>query len=347
MDGRPSTQADGSFEILDVSSNLFFGLAAGAQGYRGQLVEGVDPLEPDLTIRIARLKDDGPHKTLSGRVVDLQGEPVSGAVVTVGTVVYQNGRLRGPDEGITPATVTDARGDFLLSVNSPLRSLVLKTRAAGFAAVDTGGFDVGRPNQVIRLGPGASLAGTVMYDGKPVSGLHLEIVQADRSIGNVITPEEITTDANGSFRFDNLPPNIDYSICSLIGQSGAAALPVTIVAAPDHGQLAELGDVDAQPAHQLRLRFITKDRSPLPPAAGFFISRSKSWQAYREPLPEAPTVNSIVGGLAPEVIHLGIRIPGFEVVQTEPRVQVDLNNSLVFFSASEQSITVVLDKKAQ
>ena len=266
----------GKFQIDNVSTKLFFGLAAGVQGYQGQLLDDVDPLEPDLTLHIKRLEKLDPDHTLSGRVVDLEGDPVSGAVVSVGTVFYQSGPIRGPDEGITPATVTDSDGNFALTARTPVRQMTLKIRAPRYAAVDVNSMLPGRDGPPIPIGPGASLMGRLMLEGKPVSGIKLELVQEDRGIGNVVTPQQIVTAEDGSFRWDHLPPGIDYAIYSLTGQDHDAALPVTIAPVPASGMLADLGDVEAQHSQRLKFRFVTTGNEPIPDGSYCYLSRSRA-----------------------------------------------------------------------
>lgn len=334
----------GKFQIDSVSTKLFFGLAAGAHGYQGQLLDDIDPLEPELTLNIKRLEKADPEQTLAGRVVDLQGRPVPGAVVSVGTVFYQSGPIGGPDEGITPATVTDAEGKFRLTARTPVRQLALKIRASGFAAVDVNSMRPGRDGKPIVIGPGASLMGRLLLNGKPAAGLKLGLVQEDRGMGNVVTPQTMVTAEDGSFRWDQLPPGVDYVIYSLIGQDHKAALPVTIAPAPASGMLADLGDLEAQRSHRLTVQFITADKQPIAEKSYCSLSRNRAWHSYRQFIPTKEGKAIVFEGLASEVTGLGIRVPGYEVSKSVPFCQIDLNRRLNLYPTDEQTITITLEK---
>jgi hypothetical protein len=341
------TGDDGRFEIEGVSDKLLFGLAAGSLGFQGQLLENVDPLTPDLSLRLTRLKVMDPDQMLTGRVVDSRGAPVSGVTITTGPVFYQSGAVGGTNQNITPATVTDAEGNFTIFVGTPVRQLTLKFRTPGFAPTDVSTLRVGRDNPPIKLLPGSSLMGRLVREGSPVGGLNLEVVQEDRRIGNVVTPLQVTTADEGTFRLDQLAPGIDYAIYSLIGQDHRSAMPVTLASAPASGMLADLGDIETHPAHRLTVKFRTEEGAPIPSGSSCYLSRRNAWHSDRRSIPVRPDALVVFEGVAREVKGLGIRVPGYEVAHSDPFCQIDLNRKLNVYSDSDRSITVTLRKTPQ
>ncbi|TWU41081.1 carboxypeptidase-like regulatory domain-containing protein [Novipirellula artificiosorum] len=339
------TDADGKFHFEGVSSDLFFGLTAGALGYQGALARDVDPLEPDLTLRIAKLDDVDPGETLAGKVVDLQGNAISGAMITVGTTHYLDGSLTGPGRQITPATVTDADGQFALTVRAAIRSTTLKVRVPGFAPQDVVGMQRGRTGQVIQMGPGGSLMGRMLLDGKPVSGMKLGLVQMDRRIGNVVTPDEIVTAADGMFRWDNLPPAADYAIYSQFEQLSDAALAVSIVTVPADGELADLGEIAAQKSHGLKIQIVMSDGAEVPEGSFCYLTRSKAAHSAKEPLSSTSLQSVAFDGLATEVVEIGVRIPNYEIESSDPPSQIDLNGRLQRWSDHDETIVIQMRKR--
>ncbi|MFO7460082.1 MAG: hypothetical protein R6X07_05605, partial [Desulfatiglandales bacterium] len=107
----------------------------------------------------------------------------------------------------------------------------------------------------------ASIGGRLMLDGEPMAGIKLGIVQEDRRRVTSVTAQETSTNDDGFFSFENLPPSRDYAIYTLLDQTAVCALPISLVQAPANGQVAELGDIETQSSESLKISVRTGDKS--------------------------------------------------------------------------------------
>ncbi|MGB7325989.1 MAG: hypothetical protein WBD31_14035, partial [Rubripirellula sp.] len=233
-------------------------------------------------------------------------------------------------------------GKFALRIVTPIRRIALELGAGGFASVTANSAMPGKPLRDMQLPRGSSLGGRLVVDGKPATGVDLELVQSDRSAGSVVTPMRVTTDANGQFRWNHLAPSTEYSIYSLVDQDADATLPTTLVETPAAGTFADFGDVPAKKGHRVVLRFITEDRKPVPPGAYCYLSRSTAWTSGRQSIPEKFASTVRFNAVPTEVIAVGIRVPGYEVVNVQPECQVDLNGRHAIFCDEDNSLTFTL-----
>lgn len=186
--------------------------------------------------------------------------------------------------------------------------------------------------------------GRLIVDGEPVAGLTLEIVQQDRSMGNLVTPQQTTTAENGTFRLDFLPPTTEFIIYSPIGQSTDAALPVTLLTTPQSGLLADLGDVATEPARQITVKLVTLDGQSIPTGARCYLKQKHASSPDFKTLAPADRETLTFQGVAPEVVELAVLVPGYEVIQSDPFCQVDMNRRLNLNVVNDQTLTIALKK---
>ena len=329
---RTRTGADGHFALRGLSSKLLFSLAAGGVGFQAVISEHFDPTDrPDIELQIEAISESPDRTVVSGKVLSRAGEPIVGAEVRTRTVYRTNGVIGGRERNVTPLTLTDLDGSFRITVGSNVRAVDVRAVATGYAPSDqkwerTG---VGLGAQALRfnLGPGASIGGQLVYDGKPVPGVELGLVQRNRTVGNIVTPTEVSTDASGRFRFDRLPPNIDYAVYTHVGQAATAALPVSLVRAPGHGELASLGSVAASRPRRLTIQVRTESGERLPKHSHVYLSRRDAWKGTKLDLARMPIARVTVDDLAAESFKLRVRVPGYEVVRTVPPMNLDLNRA--------------------
>lgn len=156
-----------------------------------------------------------PGQELRGRVVLNDGSPVPNALVGVLQDAWLNGDIR--------TTTADAEGFYYLpSVQFGGQAILLAKVPGWVPALAT----VGAPNapgsdaggQDIVLSPAAELAGTILgRNGRPVSGAWLRLHPSGSSqlINAVMWMRgdlETWTESDGSFRFPDLIPHIQYQL---------------------------------------------------------------------------------------------------------------------------------------
>lgn len=199
------TDAQGRFSFSDLNGDDYWSFSADHPQYAWQYQHEHRlriPAGPEsLPIRLTLAE---PH-TLRGRVVDAEGRGVAGVEIVLtnqklpGDASYLAGH--GYQDGLV--ATTGEGGRFTIDRLRPgLAEFILKhpdyAMAFASATVDAGGdpstFTVHR---------GLTLEGRVVYDGKPVSRVPLE-VEVGEEYG-LETELEVRTNAQGRFRIEHVP----------------------------------------------------------------------------------------------------------------------------------------------
>lgn len=325
---RTITDAEGKFSIPQLSSGLLFSLAAGAPGFQGEVSEHFDPAAaPEIKLQLESLPSDPKVGRVVGKVVDLSGEPIVGAEVRSHNIFRDNGIGGGSDPTVTPLTLTDSEGHFEMSVGRHIQWIDLRVSAAEHAPAQQRWSRSDEGEWMITLGAGAGLRGKLVLGETPVAGVEIGLVQKNRMMGAIVTPQEVFTDETGAFAFDLLPPGLDYAIYTHTDQDAAAVLPVSLVEIPEHGQAADLGEIQAQHPRRLTITVTTTDGSPLPKDSYVYVGRRYGWRGAQLKLEQRPTCTVTLTDVGAEEFEIALRTRGYEVSETSPKLNVDLNNS--------------------
>lgn len=323
---RTLTDQQGRFTISGVSPKLLFTLAAGGAGYQGLVSEYYDPAkQPAIELKLDSIQESPEVKTVTGRVVDSSGNPIAGAEVRSRTIYRTTGRIGGSDDAVTPLTLTDSDGNFQITNGNHIRAIDLRVVAAEYAPNEATWQRGGDQGLQIALNHGASIRGRLMAADAPLVGVEVGLVQRNRTIGNIVTPREVSTDADGCFQFDQLPPEMDYTLYTHTGQGASGALPVSLVAAPRHGQRADLGDLSTQKPHRLKVIVRTEDGKALPPKSTVYVGRSDAWRGTSVILEQSSKVTVEINDMSDEVYTVSARVPGYQIIQVQPALNKDLN----------------------
>ena len=147
-----------------------------------------------------------------GQVVGLDGKPVSQVAVVSHTPrqwVELEANLNVKPNAPGPIKRTDAQGKFGLPERSePYR--ILFAHESGVASVDH--ETLIRSEGEVALQPWATVTGTLVVDGKPMANeqvrLHVNTFNWSyrRFAPGLSSDRAVVTDANGVFRFENVPP---------------------------------------------------------------------------------------------------------------------------------------------
>lgn len=343
---RVRTDAEGQFVIEGLSPSLLFSLAAGAPGYQGRVSEHFDPaLAPEIELTLDQLSDAKDATRIRGKVIDKDGQPIVGAEVRTHEVQVAN-RISGSDPSVTPLTLTNAEGNFEAAVGEMVSRVALRVSAPACAPVEVNWERSSSKDLQVQLLRGASVRGQLVLQGKPLASIELGLVQMDRTIGHIVTPMKVSTDNSGNFQFDQLPPGLDYALYTHTGQTSSGVLPVSVVAAPGNGQLADLGPVPAQLPRTLSISVRTQDGSPIPEKSSVYVSRYSAWEGSRLPLPHEPTASVELNDVSREKYSISVLAPGYRVAETIPNVSPDLNRQYPVFVDGKASLTLILAPNA-
>jgi RNA polymerase sigma factor (sigma-70 family) len=213
-----------------------------------------DPPSP----AVARVEvPDARTQVVTGRVLDADGRPVPHAAVTALVRRPWQPNDRELHDAIVARATTDAAGRYAVPVPSdlptldPARRVTLLAHAAGHAP---GAGEVslrGKPAATeLRLPAGTAAHGRLLApDGRPAAGVRLTVVRLGRAARGSDGgdnpppgwPSDSTTDADGRYRLDGLPPgemfwlqvqDDRYARTSFAATAGAAEPPPVALAEP-------------------------------------------------------------------------------------------------------------------
>ncbi len=343
---RTLTDDEGRFQIEGLSSKLLFRLAVGGSGYQGLLTDHFDPLEnPSVDLQLETLPVLPGITRTWGSVVDLDGKPIPRAEVRSQVIQRGNTFTSLPDPTVTPLTLTDDEGRFEFTAGKGIDSIEFRVVAPGFAPAQLFWSPADDDEPRAELGSGASFRGRLMLDGQPLSHVVLGLVQKNRFVPNLVTPAEISTDSDGSFRFDNLPPDRDYALYTHTGQNAKGVLPVSVVMAPDHGEQADLGDIQAQSPARLSITVSSEDGGPLPDKSRVYIGRRDAWWGSDFDLSHQSSKEVSIDDASRELFQVSVRVPGYDVIETQPFMNADMNGSYIVDVGDNTEVSFVLRKQ--
>ena len=211
--GSATSAADGSFRVEQIVYGHTYRLIADAPGYARAFVD-LPPLEPGQVIEPVRLVLTRGRSVL-GKVVDTEGNPVTGAQVELRWPLDQSD-FRSPLDTPATAAATDDQGSFTLPATAPGEYEVgvshseYSQRPATRVDVPAGesDFEIGD----FTLVAGATIDGVVTgAEEKPVAGATVLSRGAYRAGGS--PTRTARTDAEGRFRLDGLSSDLaDLSV---------------------------------------------------------------------------------------------------------------------------------------
>ena len=343
---RSLTDDNGRFRIEGLSSKLLFRLAIGGSGYQGLLTDPFDPLEePSIELQLEMLPALPGITRAWGTVVDLDGKPIPRAEVRSQVVQRGNTFSSAADPTVTPLTLTDDEGRFEFTAGKGIDSIEFRVVAPGFAPAQLFWSPAEDDVPKAELGRGASFRGRLMLDGKPLPHVVLGLIQKNRFVPNLVTPAEVSTDSEGSFRFDNLPPDRDYALYTHTGQNAKGVLPVSVVLAPAHGEQADLGDIATQSPARLSVTVSTEDGSPFPEKSRVYVGRRDAWCGSNFNLSSQSSEEVTIDDASRELFQVSVWIPGYDVIRTQPFLNADFNGAYVVDVGDNTSVGFVVRKQ--
>jgi protocatechuate 3,4-dioxygenase beta subunit len=212
--GTPFASADGSFELRDVPAGRYTIAIRGAGFSRAEV--------PEVEIAPGETRDVGTitvrrGRTIAGRVVTAEHQPVEGATVVLGKTLFGTG-TRAAAVAFTPSGTktgtTDENGEFAISgVPSHDLNVIADHETAGrtMPVVIPGSRESVYGLQLV-IEPTGALDGTVTMAGEPAADVPVSC--QSQSVPNAIF--HVASGHDGRFRFDRLSPG-KYMVSALTG----------------------------------------------------------------------------------------------------------------------------------
>lgn len=208
---RATTDADGRFTIRGLSPDLIFTLLVIKNGFRPEIRRAVDPsvgAVPQIVLR-ERAPIDDQRRVTYGKVIDRDGAPIAGAIVTPTAVTVDrpdaSHTMVGDGLAIDAMAVSGEDGNFEIAYPEPVRSALVRVEARGKAAKLAHLASDGQRSPVV-LDDGVEIAGIVkLPSGSGAHATEVELALHHAVNGEYFPDLRIGTREDGSFAIPNVP----------------------------------------------------------------------------------------------------------------------------------------------
>lgn len=279
-----TTDSNGRFAITHLDRTLTFRLIVAADGYRLKSVvaDSLDRVSLDVTLQRQKAANDSLN-SIVGRVVDVRGNPIDGAIVRLIRGHSAKGDNWFGNRRDEFSALTNKQGRFQIVSEEPLDSVVLIAQAHSYAQAT---FDFKRPSDPsnrLELPVGVTVRGRVVEHGQPVAGVKLGIQSYTRWNG-FDGNNEIATDSRGEFRFEHMPANATGSIFGIMSSLGKrGSIPSHRFRTNADGSETNVGLLALEPSYRVSGRVVLSDGKPLDGQENVYINvqNARDYQSVR------------------------------------------------------------------
>jgi hypothetical protein len=311
------TQADdrGNFKIESLDPEWLYYVVIVTPYCRPQIFDRVDLASGPLNCRLEALdlSNAPPGTVLRGRVLDIGGKPVPGALIRMQGVT-RNDSTTWPANNIDPYSVSDDEGNFVVYGRTAFTDADGAVEAAGFS---TGLFEhwgPGDPGHILRPNVGAALKGRLLRDSHPVADANIRLDGFGAESGSMAWNYSARTDEQGRFLFTNLPPNRSFGLhATMASLGGRGALSKRAGQVHEVGSTNDIGDLNLERAFTVKGRIRLADGKAIPPHSRLNLLRTSmvGLQDGRS-LTVGPDGAFRFAGVPAEKITIYLRIQGYE-----------------------------------
>jgi uncharacterized GH25 family protein len=307
------TDAEGNFRIESLDPTLKFRILVSSSGHKTVQTPLTDPSAGPLSIRLEEMPKDLPASRMAGGiVVDDQGHPIEGALVEPSGGRTAERRWHG--SSAADPVVTDRKGRFTIVFPEGYLGIDVTIIADGHAGARANLLTPGEDRR-IEVPTGTQVTGRLVQNGKPIAGLRVAVVQADRSTDHFIKAVADTSDDEGRFSMDNLPADQRYAIFSVAGES-AQPLVLTTKRFKAHAnrELRDLGDLEVIAPLKLVGRVELPDGVPV--GIKLSLGREPAWDLISVDV--QPDGSFAIEGLPPESYSIYVIGKNVKLASTLP-----------------------------
>jgi hypothetical protein len=286
---RAITDAKGAFEFKDFAPDLWFTLLAARDGYIPEITKSIDPVKvPTVSLKLAAKPATTDFSgTVRGRVVEPDGSPIPYAIINPTGVITERGSSYGTTPGLEPIAITNKQGEFEVSYSKPTPKMLLEVEARAFApkfAV----METGPDRHSVTLNEGATIAGHLVQNGKPVPSAQIGLIPMKRGgfgsdlkiSGDPYEVVRIGTDAKGRFTIPNVPAAVDWYVYPTMDSISAlgAASPIEVHVSKD-GESVQTPDLVIKPGFHVRGTVLASDNQPIAEGMRVILSSETVWDS--------------------------------------------------------------------
>jgi hypothetical protein len=331
---RADTDAQGRFSITGLNTRLKFKLLVLKEGFTATAKGGVDPaqgpLQPiKLTPRTASLDDS---KIVHGRVTDVAGNPIAGALIEPVVATDSAGGMSMGMSWMDALAATNASGEFEIVATQSFEKVTLIIGPRALAAE----LVTARPGPAINffvLTEGATIMGRLVApNGAPISDAEVVLISHEIAGGQSLNDMRVGTDKDGSFAFTNVPARRVWGIYptveSLQGRNLTAGLRLCETIADR--QVVNVGKLTLRPGFSVSGKIVLADRKDVP--SGMHVTIHPDWTFHSRLTSIASDGTFEIKALAPDVYSLNVGINGYTPTASSPQrllVESDRRNVII------------------
>ncbi len=306
------TDAEGQFVIMGVDGEMRFSLLFAAEGHPPVRMSKVDPskeVKAKLKAMPEERKEAG--RQIRGRVTDGEGKPVWGAEVAPTGWGSSTHHTYGQAQGVDVVTVTNDKGEFVITSKDLDVARDVRIMARGFAPQLNNLQPPGEEVHEYALTKGARILGRIVKDGKGLPGVAMTAVQTKRNSETFLGVVEVKADDQGGFEIDNLKPDEEYCVVAK-GKSLPEGIctPINRWKTMGEGETLDAGDIEAVAGHTVSGKVKLSDGKPMPAGSSVILSRDGAWDS--ETIKLEKDGKFAFKGVAPETVQLIPRVKGYK-----------------------------------
>lgn len=316
---QAQSDADGQFKIASLDPALLFRLLVLAGGHESKFVSKVNPTNAPQKITLKPLSEAALQSPLriKGLVINAQGKPVPGAVISPeGVGLGSTTRWGGNDEVVEPLAIADEQGRFVLfcktnTVDTVYAMVEGRGVAKQWATLKPHG------DYLLRLPEGVTLTGRILQDGKPLKDVCVAATTKDRKCGVYFNCDPVATDSDGRFTLPNVPSGREFVVgATMASLHGTGALPNQTITTGESGTVQDLGRLSVQSAFTVAGRIVLSDGHAIPADVRLYLGRDGAADSQETKLDGDGRFQ--FNGVPAEPIALAVRINGYHFSQRNP-----------------------------
>jgi hypothetical protein len=273
---RVLSGADGAFVVEEVGEGLEFDLIVAAAEHPALSVKDVRPGKK-VTAKLAKWAEnvtDQEHQW-RGVVKDPEGKPAWGVEVSPQSYQLGFGYAFGAPPGMQERTVTNEKGEFVLSIEKPETGVSLRFTGRENAPLVTG-FET-RPAETAeyQLSSGSTVKGKLVHEGKPVAGAIVMASQEDRNSATFVGTRIVKADEQGEFEIQHLRTAENYMVIA-ISQTLPEGTFTPTQKFKTTEEALELTDLEAVAGHTLAGKVVLSDGKKVPKGVKVTVHRENA-----------------------------------------------------------------------